>query len=252
MHRLFLIGLSLSFAVPVYASPVDISGGVEQFVWQEYDDAGDKLVKESGQRKFVSVAVDNEVSDRWIYGFRGRIYSGTVDYDGQLMNGTSYSTDTNYDGVLIDVDFTGRFMGSDGQYSDLGLRFGVDGEAWRRRITGAGGYTEEYAVVSGNLGLAYIPGQGLFGEVGAKYPFSINEDVDLYDDVTLKPKGAFSLFATVGYNFNQRWSVKGHYDSYRFKASDTEPLTDGGVLVGNVYQPESSMDLYGISIGFYF
>lgn len=253
MRRLLaLMGLSLAVTAPLCAAPVEIGGGVEQFVWQEYDDGGGKLLKESGPRLFVSLEAQKEVSNRWTYGFRGRLYSGTVEYDGQLMDGTPYTTDTDYDGIAISADFTGRFIGTDGRYSNLGLRLGIGGEAWRRHLLGAAGYTEEYVAVIGKLGLAYLPEQGWFGEAGAKYPFSVNEDVDIYDDVSLSPQGAFSLYASVGYNFNQRWVVKGYYDSYRLKASDPKPLYDAGVLVGDVYQPESRMDVLGVTVGFYF
>lgn len=258
MRRLFaLTGLSFCVAGPLFAAPVDISGGVEHYVWQEYDSGGSKLLKESGQRLFVAVEAENQVSNRWTYGFRGRIYSGTVDYDGQSLTSTAHSTDSDYDGVAITADFTGRFRGMTEEYSDWGLRFAFGGEAWRRHIRSQGtvsGYTEEYAVAFGKLGLAYIPAQGWQGEVGAKYPFSVEEDVDIYDDVSLSPKGAFSLYGRVGYNFNQRWSVKGYYDSYRFNASDPEPLTNNGVPVGPepIVQPESKMDTFGISAGFYF
>ncbi len=251
MHRqLALMGLSCLVAVPLYAAPLEINGGVEQFVWEEFDGGGDKLLKESGQRLFIGLEAEKEVSDRWTYGFRGRIYSGTVDYDGQTSTGASHPTETDYDGLAITADFTGRFIGSDGYYSDLGLRLGVGGETWRRHIlpnNGVIGYTEEYVVVFGKLGLAYIPEQGLFGEAGAKYPFSIDEDVDLYD-ASLSPQGAFSLYASAGYNFNDRWVIKGYYDSYRFKASDVEPLSSGGT----VQQPESDMDTVGLTLGFYF
>lgn len=252
MRRLFaLMGLSLGLAMPVCAAPVLIGGGVEQFVWQEYDSGDNKLVKESGRRMFVTVEADNEVSDRWIYGFRGRIYSGEMACDGQIKTG-SCASDTDYDGIALAVNFTGRFIGTDGNYSNLGLRFGISGEAWRRRLAGVGGYSEEYFVASGNLGLAYVPEQGWFGEVGVKYPFSVDEDIDLFDEVSVSPQGAFSPYASVGYNFHQRWAIKGHYDSYRFKTSDTGPLTNNGAFVGNVTQPESSMDQFGITVGFYF
>ena len=250
--RCLLALIGLSCAVPAFAAPVDIGGGMEQFVWQEYATGGSKLLKESGQRLFMSVEAENEVSDRWTYGFFGKIYSGTVNYDGQLMSGTPYSTDSDYNGILADIDFTGRFLASNGEYSDLGLRFGLGGDAWRRHILGTNGYTEEYVVVFGKLGLAYMPQEGWFGDVGAKYPFSVNEDVKLYDHVSLSPQGTFSLYATAGYNFNQRWSVKGYYSGYRFKASDSKPLTNGGVLVSDVYQPRSTMDLYGLTVGIYF
>jgi len=252
MRRFFaLMGLSFALAPPLNASPVDIGGGVEHFVWQEYDDAGGKLVKESGPRFFVSVEATNEVSERWIYGFRGRLYTGTVNCDGQLKAGECLSLDTDYDGIAITADFTGRFINSEGNYSDLGLRFGIGGEEWRRHILGSNGFTEEYAVLFGKLGLAYIPELGFFGDLGLKYPLSVNEDVKLYDGVSLSPQGDFSLYVTIGYNFNQRWSIKGYYDGYRFKSSDPETLYNAGVPI-SVSQPKSTADQFGVTLGLYF
>lgn len=246
MRRVFpLLGLSLYVTAAAAAAPVDISGGIEQFVWQEYDEGGGKLLKESGQRLFIAVEAEKQVSERWIYGFRGRLYSGNVDYDGQTMTGAPHSTSTDYDGIAIAADFSGRFIDAAGGYSAMALRFGVGGEAWRRHIlpnNGVIGYTEEYVVAFGKAGLAYLPEQGWSAEAGLKYPFSVDEDVDLYN-VSLSPQGAFSFYARAVYNINQRWSIKGAYDSYRFKRSD---------VVNGVVQPESSMDTFGISVGVYF
>lgn len=262
MRRLAaLLGLSFALnAAPAAAGPVDIGVGIERFNWQEFDISGAKMVKESGPRLFVSLESENQVSERWIYGFRGRIYAGTVTYDGQLIgSGTPYSTDSDYSGFSGAVDFTGRFPRANGEFSDWGLRFGLGGDSWNRHLqdgvsggTVVAGYTEKYTALVGRLGVAYVPVQGWFGEAGAKYPFKVREEVNLYDGVTLEPQGAISLFGTIGYNFGQRWSIKGYYDSYRFKASNAKDVTSGGVPAGTVYQPRSDMDLLGITAGFFF
>lgn len=247
------LGLFLCSFSAVAAAPVDIGGGIEQFSWQELDDAGGKLLKESGQRLYVSVASEEMVSDRWTYAFRGRLYSGTVKCDGAAVGGVSCSgNNADYDGISAIIDFTGRLLSADGQYSDWGLRFGIGGETWRHHLQGSNGYSDTYTVGLGRLGIAYTPPQGWFGEAGAKYPLAVSEKVDLYDGVTLNPQGAFSLYATVGYNFNWRWSVKGYYDSYRFKASDSKALYDAGTYVSDISQPESKMDSLGINLGFFF
>lgn len=249
---LLLAALGFAWAAASHAAPVDIGAGVEMFNWQEFDASGSVTLKESGPRLFLHFEADNQVSERWTYGFRSRLYSGSAACSGTLKDGSSCLVDSEYDGLMARVDFTGRFRRSGGDFSDWGLRFGVGGETWRRQYAGAAGYSEDFSVISGRLGVALAPAQGWFGEGGLKYPFAVNEKLTLNDGVSLKPQGAFSLFATVGYNFSQRWSLRGYYDSYRFNASDPEPLTAGGVAVGSVAQARSDNHVAGLAAGFYF
>jgi hypothetical protein len=246
-------GLLLAPGISPLAAPVDVGGGIEHFAWQEYNDNGGKLLKETGSREFVSLAMENQVDERWIYALRGRLYSGQADCSGVTLSGAACSgSSVDYDGVEGSVDFTGRFLNAAGRLSDWGLRFAIGGESWRRHLLGASGYTQSYEVTFGRLGLTYTPAQGWFGEAGTKYPFSARNKVELRDGVTLTPQGAFSLYATLGYNFSQRWSIRGYYDGYRFKASDPEALTDGGILWSTIVLPESRLDLWGLIVGLYF
>lgn len=246
------VALLLFPALPLLAATVDVGGGIEQFSWQEYDAAGAKTLKETGNRKYVGFAAENRVDERWTYGLRGRLYSGDMDCSGSTLSGTICSgTSVDYDGFMGIIDFKGRFLNTVGEVSNLALSFGFGAESWRRHTQGFGN-TQHYDVTFGRLGLAYLPEQGLFGEAGTKYPFTANNKLDLNDGVTLTPQGSFSLYALVGYNFSQFWSIKGYYDSYRFKESDPEIMTSAGTIVGTVTSPESRQDQWGINIGLYF
>lgn len=243
----------LSSIVPVVnASPVEIMTGSELMRWQEQDVAGGRRLEEQGTRYFVALEGENSVSERWTYGFRGRIYSGAVACKGWLKNGTACQYDSDYDGIAASVDFVGRFRRDDGDYSNWGLLFALGGEEWRHHLTGVNGYSERYSVVLGRLGIAYLPQQGWFGSLGGNYPLVSSERVALFDGVKLSPQGRFSLFARMGYRFNQHWSIHGYYDSYRFSESDAVTLTAAGVPVGVVQQPNSELHRVGIAAGLYF
>lgn len=251
----FLWLLPLFAVGPAQAEEFQVTFGSEYFSWREYDGSS-KLLEETGQRYFVGLEAENSQANDWVYGLRGRLYTGRVDYDGQTQTGVPHTTDTDYGGWSAEVDFTRNFIRAQTAAADYwGLRLGLGYDSWLRNIRDSGGvygYKERYDVGYGRLGAVYTATSGWSLQGGLKVPLFTAEDVGLsrfgYDDVTLKPKPDYSLYAAVNYRLDGRWSIGGYFDSYRFRASGVEPVTIGGYPTGDaVYQPKSQQD----SIGFY-
>lgn len=246
-----------------WAMDFRVSAGSESFLWQEYETNGAKLLEESGLRHFVAFDADSWIDRQWQSDFGGRVYSGTVDYDGQTNLHSAVTTDTDYDGIRFEAGFSyypvspSSFAG-DGGRSGIRMALGVD--TWRRSLhdtqlangTPVSGYVEHYEVVYGRIAAHYGGGGRLTFNLGTKYPFAATETVDtttlgLPSDVSLHPQGRFSLYADIGFQITPSWGLMAYYDSYRFAKSDP-------VLVGSstVAQPESHQDTYGAKLSFTF
>lgn len=258
-----LIALTIHVGV-VGAEPVWVGFGSEYFNWREYDGSGTRLLEESGPRYFLGLESENAVSPEWVYGLRGRLYLGRVGYDGQTLATppVAVATDTDYSGWSAELDFTRRFLAeaSDTSGDHWGVRLALGFDSWRRNIRDtatAYGYEERYGIGYGRLGAVYTSARGWSVQGGVKLPLVTGETVGWsrfgYDDPILRPKPDYSLYATASYRFDQHWSVGGYYDSYRFKQSDTEPLTVNGIPSGwSVYQPKSQQDTIGLYLQYRF
>ncbi len=266
VHYLVVITMLLA-SVHARAAVEDyaITAGVEQFLWQEFDRSGSKLLDETGPRYFVAIEAEKRISRVWRYGFLAKLYSGQVDYDGErcdLLSSscTQYSTDTDYDGWNMEVDFfqslrqPGAAEGDSAWY----LRYSLGYDSWRRNILGSGGYEEKYQSFYGRLGVDYHAAAGWRIQGGVKYPFNTIEDVGLTSlgfasDPTLKPGGDFSLYLAAQYRFHPNWGMGAFYDSFRFKKSGTERVYHPGLAaMFDVWQPESRQDIYGIKLEYHF
>ena len=64
---------------------------------------------------------------------------------------------------------------------------------------------------------------------------------------TLTPGKDWSAYASLGYRINVHWSVVGYYDSYRFQQSASVTATANGNTF-SIYQPKSSMDVFGLQV----
>lgn len=265
MHR-FLVGwLLLTALLPAQAEQLRVTFGSEYFSWREYD-GGSKLLEETGPRFFLGIEAENAVSSQWLYGFRGRLYGGSVSYQGQAQELSPpfltypHDTTSSYSGWSAEVDFTRQFLPHGAHEPAWGISFALGYDNWRRRLADSynryfdsivAGYAEDYQVGYGRLGLVFSPaGWSLQG--GVKLPFFTSESVGLTrlgfdNDPVLKPQPDYSLYASLSYRLNPRWDVGGYYDSYRFLVSDDVPVELGGTLFGYFYQPKSQQD----SIGFY-
>lgn len=237
------------------ATEVNLAGGVEYFVWEEFADSGRKLLDETGPRYYVEMVGRNDLNKGWSTDFGGRVYSGTVDYDGETQppNSIPVTTDTDYNGYRLELGFTyftnHRRSLDSGEWS---VRFAAGVDRWRRSLqdtrlsdgTPVSGYVERYQSNYLTVGAEYRRlGAWRFG-FGAKAPIFTREEVDIGGtDITLNPEGQLSLFAGMAFTIAPQWSLALDYDSYRFAKSDPD---------NGYYQPESTQDTLGASLHFLF
>jgi hypothetical protein len=256
-----------------WAMDFSISAGSESFMWEEYDTNNSKLLDESGLRHFVAFDAASWLDRHWQSDFGGRVYSGTVDYDGQTQTGTKVPSDTDYNGIQFEAGFS-YYPGNQNPFvtntGRSGIRMAVGVDSWRRNIqdtqyettTGTivsvDGYVENYTTTYGRIAAHYGGGGRWSFNLGAKYPFATTETVGLEalgyaSDVTLHPQGNFSLYANLGLQFSRSWGMQIYYDSYRFAKSDPETVyspSDGTTYY--VWQPESHQDVLGAKFSFTF
>ena len=269
MERMWRSFFIILLWIPLLACAEDVrfSYGIEQFYWEEFDHAdGHSLLVESGLRHVMGISGERALSPTWRTGALVRFYTADIDYDGETQKHVPAYATTEYRGWNIEVDVN-RVLSSQGggEIDDtwlLALALGYD--RWSRNILDGktiygnptAGYLEEYGVSYIRIGTEYTRGNEWLLTGGVKYPFQIEERVGYsrfgYDDPTLHPKGALSLYGSVGYSFTPRWSLDIRYDSYRFNRSDIESLSIDGVSVDGEYvaQPRSYQDSVMLMLSF--
>jgi len=254
-----LSGLSLvsaASAAPGVArdhhSRVDVSLGIEQYLWQEFGaTSGQRLLSEHGPRAVLTGQVEFDTAIRPILlRINGKAYSGVVNYDGQVQStGDFVSSDTDYRGGQ--AEFQMGLAKPTATFKSLEFYVGVGVEGWARNIADStdslgfsvGGFRENYTVYYGRVGLG-LEEQGEFLnsslQVGALRPYSVNEKVVTSGaEVTLHPDGRWSPY--VNYRLGLRKNfIEFFYEGWRFDQSPVKNL---------VYQPKSEKDTYGVRFG---
>jgi len=260
---LSLLGLS-AIAKAADANQASVQFGPQSFHWREFGDTGGRLLQEQGARFSVGAAFDNfrREDAGVLYSVNGKLYLGSIDYDGQTQSGTPATTDVSYFGLNIELQGgyrIGRRIGLD-VFGALGfddwIRSIADGRA--ANGTTVYGYEEYYTILYGKAGLGFfqrLDGWRYFLQGGVKMPLSTSEHVDLGSGVDLQPGLKPSAFANFQFDFgsgrHNRFGAALYYDSYRFSKSDPELLTEGGITY-QVWQPRSHMDVYGLRLSYYF
>jgi len=259
----FLLGCTAT-AQADETNQANVQFGVQSFRWREFDDNGGRLLQEKGARFSIGAAFDNyrREDSGTLYGINGKIYLGSVNYDGQTQSGIPSTADVSYVGLNIEAQGGYRFGRRVGL--DVFGALGVD--EWLRSIqdgrtatgTVAYGYDEYYTILYGKAGLGFfqhLDGWRYLLQGGVKMPLSTSERVDLGSGVDLQPGLKPSAFANIQFDFgsgrHDRFGVALYYDSYRFSESDPELLTSGGSTY-LVVQPRSHMDVYGLRLSYYF
>ena len=236
-----------------------ITGDFERFRWAE---STDPRVTETGPMFGIGGRFTLERPAGWQFGWRGRLYVGSVDYDGAFLDtGAPATGTTDYTGLLNEAQAVYRLPGN---RQGLELVSGLILDYWNRQLSRD--QREEYWIASLRLGLQADRREstGWFGGGGLKYPFYTREDAHLTEigfnsNPRLEPKGEVSLYADFGYRFNRNISLAVYYDSYRFKESDptprlTNPFVSGCAPPGGcrLIQPTSKVDSLGLRLQYSF
>jgi hypothetical protein len=233
-----------------------VSGDVERFHWRE---STNPSVTESGPRFGLGGSWRQEKDAGWLLGWRGKLYRGSVDYNGALLfSGAPATGTTHYTGASNELQVIYRPSAGNLDKIDFVGSLGLD--AWERSLSAQ--QKEEYRVAFARLGIEYNgrASQGWFSGGGIKKPIYTREDAHLSDigfdqNPILRPGKDASLYGQVGYRFSTQWSLLGYYDSYRFGRSSAETVTASRLFPGKTFsvsQPQSSMDLLGLRLQFSF
>lgn len=246
----------------IYGPRFGLQIGVEDFTWTEKDPAqpARELLEENGPRFTAVLSLDNFADPEMglVYGFKARGYYGSVDYDGETNSGVDLRTEVDYAGGLGELSLGYRHIPDWAGYG-FDVLGGLGGEYWSRDIQDgldangnpARGYEEVYTVAyaKAGLGVADLTHAEWFGrlEAGVRYPLEVDERIDEFD-ADLSPGSSVSFYAE--YELSKRTAggnqvgVTLYYEGYRFEESP--PASSS---IGNVVQPESNMDLFGIRFG---
>jgi hypothetical protein len=242
--------------------------GIEKFRWAEFGGTGETLLKETGPLLRIGATYNNlrRASSGAIYDAEGRVYFGSVDYDGQacdIMTGTCSpsKSDTNYFGIRVEGAGGYRLA-----HRRKGLDvFGGGGfEFWLRDIedtASASGALEEYFsfFLKAGIGLSHeFRSAHLRFQAGASYPvytLEILDDNFLLDVETLNPRGRAAGFAKLhveyGPSTRQRLGMTLYYDSLHFSES-RHKIFDSVIGLVEVWQPDSRRKLVGVEFNWYF
>ncbi len=236
---------AIGLAVSSHAlADISVNADLESFAWTEHS-SGDRLLKESGLRLRVGLGVPIVKTGDFAFDYHGSLYTGSVDYDGGTQSGLAVHSTTDYLGMSHEISAT--YLGFGGT---IGPMVALGNDSWNRDLastSNAVGYEEDYSAWYVRLG-AVGTRDKFSWKAGLKWPIDVKEKAKLSqvgfdNDLTLKPKGLTSLYASVSYAFDRSWSASIGYEGTRFGESDPEPVYLGGSLIGYAYQPKSNMDV---------
>ena len=242
----------------------ELAIGEEAFVWEEFDDSGDRLLIESGPRAFFSGLINNaggRSSSNLILEAALKGYAGKVNYDGQDSNGISVDSKTRYMGYSLDL--TGGYRITGNLIVDMLAGVGIN--AWSREISDSQNalgnpvngiiedYTVQYYSIAAGFPLRFPSHEGYL-KIGLRKPFSTRERVDRFN-VTLEPVGKTSGMISYKFDFDAYKnstsplsSILIYYEGFRFDASPSKVSDLNGTPV-IVKQPQSDMYMLGVAIG---
>lgn len=253
---------SILFPVAASAGEAHVYGAVSSFTWEEFEDNGSKLLKESGPLFGIGYGYRTVVSEAMTLQPGAELFFGNVDYDGRTQSGVPVQSSVDYLGLRLKFELGGLVPLQNDDLAGPSLEpfAGIGVLVWKRDInnataangTTAVGYREDWTTVHLRLGLrgrsAETDRMRIFGEAGLKLPvFNRNtarlSNAGLGSDVTMRPGNELSFFAEGGLQSGRvRASV--FYDGMRFSRSND--VVSGSFVY---HQPRSTSDLIGVKLG---
>jgi hypothetical protein len=250
-----VVSLAALLAAPAAHAQLAITGAVEYFQWIE--DTSPIEVREQGPLFVLGLEYTQPKDKGWLFAYRGKLYAGTVEYDGAYLYDPSVpvSGDTSYFGVTNELQLRYRLAPQRSYWLDLVGGAGYD--FWEREFSDA--QSEDWQVAYLKLGLALDAntdtGWTLGG--GIKYPVWVDEDAhfdDLgyVDNPALEPLGRVSVYAYAGFRFTRHLTLIGYFDSYNFGDSDPVTVSTSSGSSDQFYQPQSTQYNLGIGLQYRF
>jgi hypothetical protein len=254
--------LGITAASSASAAEFEVYGAIESFLWQEFNDAGVRVVKESGPLVGLGESFRIESPENIIFDESAEIFLGRVGYDGGTQQGVPTTSTVDYLGLKLKGD-VGRTFNITGPYflePFAGLGFRIWARHIRNGTTSTGqpvqGYSEQWTTLHASLGARSFMDisqmRRLFVEAGVKLPL-YNENIaylsreGIGPDVVMHPGSQVSLFWEAGMRVD-RVKASVFYDSMRFSRSADVAVT-GSLLF---FQPRSTADIYGLKLSYLF
>ncbi|MEO2068662.1 MAG: hypothetical protein ABGX27_04035 [Desulfurobacteriaceae bacterium] len=226
--------------------------------WVEFSN-GEKLLKEAGWRYGMEIHGTEKnpyQKEPYLYPTVA-IYSGSVDYNGQTMDGTPSKTNVNYKGIRSEVALNFPLYANENTFWSI-VFFSIEGDRWDRDIVSTSqalGYLEKWFVLSWKTGIKIGRGypEGFKGSFWLGSSFLTTNTVDLFG-VTVEPQGTlflgadFKLLNRLGeYLFEEGLFVRyRHWD----KSPAELAIVDNSLM--SVWQPESEELTFGVFVGITF
>jgi len=245
----WLLGCAGVLTTPAALAQWRIGLWSDYFSWKEDTSP---TVRETGTLTQLSVDYTVPRESGLIFGYRGRLYGGWVDYEGstlfppiQPVTGT-----TLYAGTLQEAQMRWRVGVGGARFLDLVAGLGVD--AWRRHLSAS--QKEDYVVGFGRLGIESAPAAtGWLAGVGVRLPFHVHENAHLVDvgfqqNPSLRPEGLPSPYLQLGYRPSPMLTILFNLEVLRLGASPAVPVTHQSLGAMSVYQPASTRVTGGIGI----
>lgn len=240
-----------------------IAPSVGYFTWEEQSQQGRTLLRETAPLFGVGGQMDVDLfrgeSDALTLRGKADFFGGEARYHGETTEAdpSPIKTNVTYFGGREEADFGWAFRSPSLTLEPFG---GIGFRWWLRSIhdaytadgTRANGYDEFWRSFYSRTGIRarapLSPDAELFFEGGAKYPFSTTSTVSNFSggDLDLHPAARWSGFGEAGVRVGKVRAAF-FYEGYRFAPSS--PVPAGDYLV---YQPTSSADIFGISVGYCF
>lgn len=240
------------------AEPAIVNQGqvrYEAFTWREYDRNGRQLLKESGYR--VGLQWDSFSTRTTAPGWSTRViaYLGDVDYDGRTQLGTPIESTTEYHGLRAEALVNLPVAIQPGL--DIAPFAGLGGHTWLRRLDNTGGfaetgYDEWWVHAYGLLGLdarwqrpafAWMARAGMRfpGHAWIQYDFTLPDGTD---DARVDTDHAPAWFGELGVTTAGGYVITAFAERITYDRSGSRNY--GSV---SVFQPESEMTGYGLTLG---
>jgi hypothetical protein len=246
-HLILALAAALLAPVSAYAELI-VNGGVEYFRWTENTTP---QVKETGPMGFIGLSYLQDKDAGVLFGYRGKIWGGSADYNGaNLITNAPLTSTTNYFGVNNELQARYRKSGTNG--GSLDGVFGLGLDLWRRELSSI--QKEDYSIAYARVGVeskANYAGQWTAG-LGIKYPLWTYENahfdkIGFDSNPILHPGKEFAPYGSIGYRFTPKFQVVGYYEGLRFDRSD--PVETTYVSTGqrvSLVQPSSNMSIFGL------
>lgn len=229
-----------------------VSAGIEVFDWEEDTSP---VVSEDGELLALAIGYTQKADSGFLLGYRGKLWTGTVDYNGSTLFGNIPITgSTGYIGLTNEVQARIRKpLDSVNYRRDTLIALGLDW--WRRELSSI--QKEDFTVLylRAGMGIDSADSKTWLLEVGAKYPLWVREDAHLTNigfdsNPRLSPGGRISFFGKAGYRLTHNWNFIAYIDGHRFAQSQSEPVNEVAIGLGqvSVFQPASDMLIIGFRL----